>query len=70
MYGFVDELTARTKQNELRQRDTLNRYEVTIHKHPENNIWGRGDKSVTYGVQRFIPYTPTMPWKFDGFVWF
>ena len=72
MYGFYDELTARIKANELQQHDTLNRYEVAIHKYPETSVWrGRNDdKTTTYGVKRFVPYIPTMPWKFDGFVWF
>ena len=70
MYGFADRALAVIKADELRRRDTTNRYEVAIHKHPESNIWGRGDKSVTYGVVRYIPYIPAQPWKLDGFVWF
>ena len=41
MYGFSDKLRAHIKANELRQRDTVNRYEVAVHKYPETNIWGR-----------------------------
>ena len=70
MYGFSDKLRAHTKATELRQRDTVNRYEVAVHKYPETNIWGHCDKTITYGVKRFVPYIPAMPWKFDGFVWF
>jgi hypothetical protein len=51
-------------------QDTANRYEVGIHKDAETNIWGRGDKTVTYGVKRFVPYCAAMPERFDGFVWF
>lgn len=70
MYGFKDEQTAYQKAEELQQNDPINRYLVAIHKHPETNIWGQGDKTVTYGVQRLVPYIPDCPWKLDGFVWF
>jgi hypothetical protein len=70
MYGFASKLKAHIKAHELRQRDTNNHYEIAVYKYPETNLWGRGDKTVLYGVKRYIPYVPTMPWKFDGFVWF
>lgn len=69
MYGFT-ELEARTKAKALRLLNDGNRYEVSIYKHPETNIWGRGDKTVLYGVKRYVPYCEAMPERFDGFVWF
>ena len=47
MYGFSDKLRAHIKANELRQRDTVNRYEVAVHKYPETNIWGHSSAIET-----------------------
>ena len=71
MYGFKTREEAQQKATELSARYPQNQYEVGVHKHPERHWWsGREDKTVTYGVKRYIPYTVTVPWRFDGFVWF
>ena len=70
MYGFNTHEEAQKRADALIARNDGNRYEVAIHKHPETNIWGRGDKTVMYGVQRYVPYCEAMPERFDGFVWF
>lgn len=70
MYGFADKAIAEEKANDLQKRNPTERYEVGMHKHLETNIWGRGDKTVTWGVKRYVPYCEAMPWRFDGFVWF
>jgi hypothetical protein len=70
MYGFASKETAEAKAAELTARNDGNRYYVAVHKHPESNIWGSGDKTTTWGVVRWATYCPAMLWRHDGFVWF
>jgi hypothetical protein len=71
MYGFESQAEAEVRAARLRLLHPGNRYVVALHKHPEMNIWtGKMDQTVTYGVQRWVPYCEAMPEKFDGFVWF
>jgi hypothetical protein len=69
MYGMT-EANAQTQAVELARRNPQNRYAVAMHKHPETNIWGRGDRSVTWGVLCYVPYCEAMPYRLEGFVWF
>jgi hypothetical protein len=66
MYGFTDKATAILKAEELRRKDTVNKYEV--HAHSFTDSWLR--VPLTWGVVKYVPYCDAMPWRLDGFVWF
>ena len=58
MYGFQTQFEAQSKAAQLQSAHPENRYEVALHKHPENNIGGCSDRTITYGVKRYVPYIP------------